>query len=671
MKKLLWLSIVLSLIVTSHTFAAGTLKASYDATNNQFKATLSGVKGSSNSFKIYILDKEFPAGTTPTDAVKNAGILNNGTALKPDALGVVNWTIVPFVTMQPGHFYYLRAAEVAANGNESYASAASKILIPGTNTTPTLQPLALSAKGTIVSATVGNLPIDAVYKMVIQTKDFSAGAYAGNENINDTGVDLANRKNPSTTGVSTVGSVSFSSANLLPGTKYYARIVAIPRNASLKAFYVTSTGTITTGDDTIALVPLSTKKDGDNIIVSGQIDKSKLTSTFVAKDYTVTLSVSKTAPQAGATALISPDIGPLSSRKAYNIPCDTTKEACVNDDGTYFWYLTNLSPSTVYYFQQTATVKGNKVPVRDTINNFNSSVGTTIAPGSIEQKADLNKRSYTLLSGFPNFSVLPDPDLCAQQRAAGENPQFCDMNDVINYFMKLLIGLCAVSLVFRIMYEGFVYMTSDMPFKVASAKSSLYAAILGLLLALTSYIILNTINPKLVDGTVSVNQLAIGIQDEEDASPLITSSGIGAGKGGQCTGGLTTVIVQKSRFVACSSYKGIPVAENLKKMLTAAYAQGIVLQGGGYRTNAEQIALRKAHCNGNTTDAKAKCVPPTAVPGYSNHESGLAFDFTCDSSDTAIRSKDNKCFLWLQKNAGNYGLKNFAKEAWHWSWNGK
>ncbi|MES2224788.1 MAG: NlpC/P60 family protein [Patescibacteria group bacterium] len=190
----------------------------------------------------------------------------------------------------------------------------------------------------------------------------------------------------------------------------------------------------------------------------------------------------------------------------------------INADGTYYWKLSSLSPSTVYYYQQSATVKGNKVPVKGSVANFNSNVGTTIVPGSAEEKADLNKRSYTLLSGFPNFSVLPDPDLCAQQRAAGENPRFCDMNDVINYFMKLLIGLCAVSLVFRIMYEGFVYMTSDMPFKVASAKSSLYAAILGLLLALTSYIILNTINPKLVDGTVSVDQLGIGVEIVGDGS---------------------------------------------------------------------------------------------------------------------------------------------------------
>ena len=58
---------------------------------------------------------------------------------------------------------------------------------------------------------------------------------------------------------------------------------------------------------------------------------------------------------------------------------------------------------------------------------------------------------------------------------------------------------------------------------------------------------------------------------------------------------------------------------------------------------------------------------PTAIPGTSMHESGLAIDFTYDS--VAIQTQDNKCFLWLQKNVGGL-LKNYNAEPWHWSTTG-
>ena len=68
------------------------------------------------------------------------------------------------------------------------------------------------------------------------------------------------------------------------------------------------------------------------------------------------------------------------------------------------------------------------------------------------------------------------------------------------------------------------------------------------------------------------------------------------------------------------------------------------------------------------TSPPSKCKTPTAIPGTSMHESGLAIDFTCDGG--AIQSQDNKCFIWLQKNSVGLGLKNLSTEPWHWSTNG-
>ena len=58
------------------------------------------------------------------------------------------------------------------------------------------------------------------------------------------------------------------------------------------------------------------------------------------------------------------------------------------------------------------------------------------------------------------------------------------------------------------------------------------------------------------------------------------------------------------------------------------------------------------------------CSPPTARPGQSMHEVGLAIDFSnCGSGST--------CFRWLRANAGGYGFINLPSEPWHWSVNGQ
>jgi hypothetical protein len=518
---------------------------------------------------------------------------------------------------------------------------------------------------TTINATLSGITNTDQYKLIIQDADFSTAAYSGSVDANAYLTD-ATVKKAVLTGTNKTTSVSWSITKAA-GTTYYVRAVDIsPTPISKPSKYVTSTSVVTTGTVNIPILPITTAKQDSSIVVSGKLDVSKITN-FNPATYTAYLFYTDTVPPSGATTMPTNSIGPLQSSKD-----DATLG--INADGTYHWTLNipPLTPSTTYYFQQ-VVYEANTNPKFDSIGHFDSSSGNVVNSAASQATYDAS-HGYKLLSGFPNFTFLPDPDLCAQQRASGLNPQFCDMNDVINYALKLMIGLAAVSLVFRIMYEGFSYMTSDIPFRVASAKSSLITAMLGLLLALTSFIILNTINPKLVNNnnTNSLTQLSIGVTapDEDGTAQLSDTAQPTTGTAGACTAGITTVTVQKSKFVACSTYKGIPIATNLKNMLTAAYAAGIQLGGGGFRTSAAQTKLRIAHCNGDTTTPNAKCSPPTAPVGHSNHESGLAFDFECNGSGKSLTSGDT-CFKWLQANAATYGLKNFAKEAWHWSWDGR
>ena len=63
----------------------------------------------------------------------------------------------------------------------------------------------------------------------------------------------------------------------------------------------------------------------------------------------------------------------------------------------------------------------------------------------------------------------------------------------------------------------------------------------------------------------------------------------------------------------------------------------------------------------------SSCSPPTAKPGTSMHEQGLAIDFT--SGGRTIGSTSG-AYRWLKANASNYGLYNLPGEAWHWSVDG-
>ncbi len=115
------------------------------------------------------------------------------------------------------------------------------------------------------------------------------------------------------------------------------------------------------------------------------------------------------------------------------------------------------------------------------------------------------------------------------------------------------------------------------------------------------------------------------------------------------------------------------IAANVQAMFDDSAAAGLKLGGWGYRSGQRQIELRIQNCGGNSNYAiyqkpSSSCRPPTARPGRSNHERGLAIDIT--SGGSTIKSRNSAAFKWLKANAGKYGLKNLPSEPWHWSVNG-
>ena len=114
------------------------------------------------------------------------------------------------------------------------------------------------------------------------------------------------------------------------------------------------------------------------------------------------------------------------------------------------------------------------------------------------------------------------------------------------------------------------------------------------------------------------------------------------------------------------------IADNLAGLLSAAQSDGISLSGWGYRDSQRQVELRRQNCGSSNYAvyqmSPSACSPPTARPGASNHERGLAVDFTYGGS--TIKSRSSPAFQWLRANAARYGFYNLPSEPWHWSVNG-
>ena len=138
--------------------------------------------------------------------------------------------------------------------------------------------------------------------------------------------------------------------------------------------------------------------------------------------------------------------------------------------------------------------------------------------------------------------------------------------------------------------------------------------------------------------------------------------------------GLATVQFPKDKITVAAT-----LAPRMSALAVAAHRANIPLGGWGWRSTQRQIELRSEPSRGcgdgpplsyyDIYQAPSNtCTPPTAPPGRSQHERGLAIDFTC--SGNTVRHGD-QCWNWLRNHAATYGLTNLPSESWHWSTSGK
>lgn len=292
---------------------------------------------------------------------------------------------------------------------------------------------------------------------------------------------------------------------------------------------------------------------------------------------------------------------------------------------------------------------------------------------------DLTTNEYQNISGVSDLSK-PDDTYTLLAPIGGLNTIPKDIGEYFNKIFLLAIGLCGALAVIMIVISGVQYMGNDSIFGKTEAKSRITASVLGLLIALGSYALLNTINPDLLGAKgVNIAQVSVSIQSEMEIEPLIGSSTNSiCDPNPNCPGGYTTVTINGSSGHICSSIK-----TKLEELAVNAVKGGATLGvTSACRSKTEQQAFRnRYHCSDPTLPPSA-CKDDNgkqhlvAQPGHSKHESGLAIDFSCngtnigDIGDGPTKGHNNPCYIWLAKNAPPF-LNNLPNEPWHWSDDGQ
>lgn len=349
----------------------------------------------------------------------------------------------------------------------------------------------------------------------------------------------------------------------------------------------------------------------------------------------------------------------------------TTKITINNNSGTYYTQSV-LDPKTHYSIiiklsDPTITTKFSSTTpaigeTRDVskINPVTGDVDSTITTTTNDETEDITPQSgssstpptvYKLLAPIGDFKEAPE-----------------NVGDYLNKIFLIAIGLCGALAVLMLIIAGIQYMGEESIFGKVDAKGKITDALLGLGIALAAYALLNTIDPRILNGKASISAVTLEIDPETEAVPW-TGTSMGDNTT-LCPEGFTNVSTYGSPATinVCKS-----ISSKLKKLIDKAKAENIILSGSGSRTKAQQQALRTQNGCTNTSLASSKCTPPTARPGHSMHESGKAIDFNCNGKTmTASGGTNSVCYKWLKTNASSVaGLKNLNGESWHWSTTGK
>ncbi len=173
-------------------------------------------------------------------------------------------------------------------------------------------------------------------------------------------------------------------------------------------------------------------------------------------------------------------------------------------------------------------------------------ISTPVVPKCDEAKGEIlnannqctraSDTKYTLLAPFPGTGV--------EEKLNTKEP--CAFGNYLNLLLKLIFGLAGVLALIRIVMGGIEYMASEMIPEKGAGKETITNAIFGLILALGSFLLLNTINPDLLNTCVSLEEVYITI--EEEGEEIVGDPAVICGKKTKLDNGQEATSCDKSQM---------------------------------------------------------------------------------------------------------------------------
>jgi len=195
-------------------------------------------------------------------------------------------------------------------------------------------------------------------------------------------------------------------------------------------------------------------------------------------------------------------------------PNDTTSSIMIFPTGR--WYF-KVSPSDVSlkkyngpFDDQAACQKG----LRDRYYY------ETITP--TDESNEKTKLDYYPLAPLPGVGETCEKDVNKRTICVKTDPASGGFAKYLNVMIQIFIGLAAVLSMIMIVMGGIEYMTSELVSTKQAGKDRIRNAVLGLILALGSYAILNTLNPDLLDVSLSnVREVEVTIEGSAHMEQVI------------------------------------------------------------------------------------------------------------------------------------------------------
>ncbi|HRH31078.1 MAG TPA: pilin [Candidatus Paceibacterota bacterium] len=263
-------------------------------------------------------------------------------------------------------------------------------------------------------------------------------------------------------------------SGLTPGTKYYFDVIRNDTGAS-----------VTTGPKMVETLPAGTVNSGRGTLVVNALGGDGKAR--------ITLTASNNPAPLGVIIHYGTDSTNLSGRSAQlSVPTNSSisEEILGLQSSTTYYYKVVDAVDATYFYTSQASFSTNASGV-----GYGVGIGAAAAPNCEGEGVD----GYCLLAPLGGISVIRDAEI----------------DDYFGMIYRIAIGLAGTLAVLMIFFGGVQYMTSDALQKKNDGRKRIWNAVIGLIIALSSYAILNTVNPRLLEFTFGIDKITVGFTPQD------------------------------------------------------------------------------------------------------------------------------------------------------------